>query len=238
MSAPRSPDDLPLIGVTCSLGVGPYGPVHEAARPYVDAVVMAGGVPVLLPVLDPRAVASALRPLDALLLTGGGDIDPACYGAEPDPSVYDVEYERDAWELALVAAAEEAMPVLGVCRGAQILNVAHGGSLVQDLPERTTQEHRASDQPGEEVHTVDLLVGSLLASILDAERLRANTLHHQSVDRVGDGLEAVAWADDGPIEAVEAPGRPVLGVQWHPELLPGRPPHHRLFEWLIDQARS
>jgi len=225
------------IGITTGPGPSPHGPVTAVERAYADAVVLAGGVPLQLPVLGPVHAADVLASIDGLLLSGGGDVDPACYGQQAIPAVHEVDPERDAWEIALVRARPPAMPLLGICRGAQVLNVACGGTLVQDLPERTSAEHRAIDRPGDEIHVVELTAGSQVRKIVGVDDVRANTLHHQSVDELGAGLTVVGWADDGTIEAIEADdGAPVVGVQWHPELLVGRQPHLNLFGWLVAAA--
>lgn len=146
--------------------------------------------------------------------------------------------ERDAWEMALVAAALAAdVPILGVCRGVQLLNVAAGGTLVQHLGTITEEQHHVRERDHEAVHPVDIHPGSTLASIVATCRLGVNSLHHQSAALVGQGLHAVAWAPDGVIEALEsAEGRPVVGVQWHPEMLIDQPPHLELFGWLAREA--
>ena len=171
-------------------------------------------------------IAAALGRLDGLILTGGGDLDPAGYGAEPDPRTSRVHPERDQAELELLAAALAAgLPVLGICRGMQLLNVARGGTLCQHLA--AAAGHRP--EPGTfGSHPVRLATGSLLASILRPAGREAGltlavpTAHHQGIARLGDGLVPVAWAEDGVIEAVEpapGPGRHpfLLAVQWHPE---------------------
>ena len=188
---------------------------------YVDQVTEAGGVPVLLPPVP--GVASALGRLDGLILTGGGDVDPAGYGAEADPRTSRVQPDRDQAELELLAAAlAEGLPVLGICRGMQVLNVARGGTLCQHLPDEAG--HRPA--PGTfGSHRVRLAPGSRLASVLRPAggehglALDVATAHHQGIDRLGDGLVPVAWAQDGLIEAVELAGPHAfaLGVQWHPE---------------------
>jgi putative glutamine amidotransferase len=191
---------------------------------YIDQVTEAGGVPVLLPPVP--GVASALARLDGLILTGGGDIDPAGYGAEPDPRTSRVHPERDQAELELLAAAlADGLPVLGICRGLQLLNVARGGTLRQHLPAEAG--HRPA--PGMfGSHQVRLAPGSRLASILRPGggpaglTLNVPTAHHQGIARLGEGLPPFAWAQDGLIEAVELPPGPgqhpfVLAVQWHPE---------------------
>jgi putative glutamine amidotransferase len=225
----------PVIGITSSTLADERGPTTTVNRPYVDAVVAAGGLPVVLPVLDPSAVEEVLATIDGLLVSGGGDVDPAAYGAEAVPEVYGVDPARDAWELALVRHAR--VPVLGVCRGAQVLNVAAGGTLVLHLPEVSDPGHRARERRGEIVHAVEITDGSRLHAITCATNIGVNTLHHQAVDRVGDGYVVTARAPDGVVEAIEPDDeRPVLGVQWHPELLAGIEVHAALFRWLVERS--
>jgi putative glutamine amidotransferase len=185
---------------------------------YVQQVAAAGGVPVLLPPLP--GMASAVSRLDGLILTGGGDIHPGRYGEAPHPRTTRVSEPRDAAEMELLDAALDAgLPVLGVCRGMQLLNVARGGTLCQHLPE----EAGHAPQPGTfGSHQVQVGPGTRLAEILGADgaALDVPTAHHQSVDALGDGLVPAAWAQDGVVEAVElgaGDGPLVLGVQWHPE---------------------
>jgi putative glutamine amidotransferase len=199
-------------------------------RRYADSVAAAGGIPVLLPPLP--GVAGSVGRLDALVLTGGGDIDPAAYGARPHPRTARVDQQRDRAELELVAAALEAgLPVLGICRGQQVLNVARGGTLHQHVPDLPAPYIKAEHTPGPGrygSHQVHVAPGSRLAEIFSTggphgdPRLAVPTAHHQAIDKLGSGLTATAWADDGVIEAVEmapGPGRHpfVLAVQWHPE---------------------
>ncbi|MDQ2650788.1 MAG: gamma-glutamyl-gamma-aminobutyrate hydrolase family protein [Actinomycetota bacterium] len=224
----------PRIAVTsCAPATGPHAEV--VGREYVDAVLEAGGLPVVLPILTPDLAAEALAGCHGLLLTGGGDVDPTRYGAEAHPEVYGVDPRRDAWELALLSATD--LPVLGICRGSQLINVAAGGTLVQHLPDHTDVVHRDRERDREYVHEVDVTPVSRLHAVLGHRRVGVNSLHHQAVDRVGAGLQVVATATDGTIEAVESTGdRQVLAVQWHPELLAEREPHRSLFTWLIAAA--
>ena len=207
---------------------------------YVDAVVRAGGLPFVLPVLEPGDAEPALLALDGLLLTGGGDVDPVRYGEAPVPEVYGVDPGRDAFEAALVVAAARAgLPLLGICRGTQILNVTLGGTLHQHVPAVTGRNHCLRDRSSELVHEVRITPGTLLAGTAGAPAIGVNSLHHQAVDRVGAGLRAVAWSDDGIIEGVESDGiGRFLGVQWHPELLGGHDAHERLFAWLVTEAAN
>jgi putative glutamine amidotransferase len=191
---------------------------------YIGQVTEAGGVPVLLPPVP--GVARALDRLDGLILTGGGDLDPAGYGAEPDPRTSRVHPERDQAELELLAAAlADGLPILGICRGLQLINVARGGTLHQHLA--AGAGHRPA--PGTfGSHPVRTAAGSQLTAILQPDgghaelTLDVPTAHHQGIARLGDGLIPVAWAQDGLIEAVEVPPGPgqhpfMLAVQWHPE---------------------
>jgi putative glutamine amidotransferase len=198
-------------------------------------VAAAGGIPVLLPPLPD--VAGAVDRLDGLLLTGGGDIDPGRYGAEPHPRTVRVSVPRDAAELELLGAAMAAgLPVLGVCRGMQLVNVARGGTLRQHLP----ADAGHTPAPGTfGSHPVRVAAGTRLAGILGANGSGVDvpTAHHQAIDRLGDGLVAAAWAEDGVIEAVEpgaAGDRFLLAVQWHPEA--GTDP--RLIEALVAAAAA
>ena len=184
---------------------------------YVDSIERAGGRALLVPPSD-NGLEETLDALDGLVLSGGEDVDPDAYGAEPHPETRQTRPERDRAELALLEGAlERDMPVLAVCRGSQVLNVALGGDLVQHLPELVgSEQHKHT--PGEFAdHDVDLKEGSRLADLL-GERAPVKSHHHQGYGRLGDGLEPVAWADDGTIEALEhASKRFALGVLWHPE---------------------
>ncbi len=200
---------------------------------YADAVWRAGGAPLIVPAL-PGAAEEVLGSVDALVVAGGSDVDPGAYGADPHPLLGEVRPDRDATELGLVRAAlVSGIPVLGVCRGAQVLNVALGGTLHQHLPEVTGVEHRAG--PGVYTTTdVALTPGSRLAEVLGGHAV-VSCYHHQALDRLGEGLVPVGIAPDGAIEAVELAGAAwVVGVQWHPE--EGEDP--RLFEALVERARS
>jgi putative glutamine amidotransferase len=229
----------PLIGLSAYCEEARWAYWHAPAvllpANYADQVAAAGGVPVLLPPLP--GVAAAVDRLDGLLLTGGGDIDPGRYGAQPDPRTGRVSAPRDAAELELLDAAMGAgLPVLGVCRGMQLLNVARGGTLCQHLPDDAGH----APVPGTfGSHAVRVAAGTRLAGILGAngDGVDVPTAHHQAVDRLGEGLVATAWAADGVIEAVEpgAAGDPfLLAVQWHPEA--GTDP--RVIEALVAAASA
>jgi putative glutamine amidotransferase len=229
----------PLIGLSayCEEARWAYWQSHAVLLPanYAEQVAAAGGIPVLLPPLP--GVAAATDRLDGLLLTGGGDIDPGRYGAQPHPRTGRVSAPRDAAELDLLDAATAAgLPVLGVCRGLQLLNVARGGTLCQHLPDGAGH----TPAPGTfGSHPVRVAAGTRLAGILGAngDGVDVPTAHHQAVDRLGEGLVATAWAEDGVVEAVEASaaGDPfLLAVQWHPEA--GADP--RLIQALVAAAAA
>jgi gamma-glutamyl-gamma-aminobutyrate hydrolase PuuD len=206
---------------------------YAAAVPYVKAVRRAGAIPVVLPVIDPSdrdEINAVLDAVDAVIVTGGCDVDPARYGAAPAPETGPIDPLRDDTEIALChALVERDQPTLCVCRGIQVLNVALGGTLVQHVP-----VHSRDDAYNETVHDVTLDPESRIAKALGASSLGVNTLHHQALDRLGDRARAVAWAADGTVEAIEVDGAPhVLGVQWHPEMLRHRPEHLALFEQLF-----
>lgn len=224
-------DGPPVIGVCAVAEVAQWSvwtqPAHLVAASYVDAVQAAGAVAILLPV-DPRAPAAMLDRIDALLLIGGADIDPSTYGAERDPRTEATYPDRDRFEIALVhAALGRGLPMLGICRGMQLLNVALGGTLRQDLADESgfnAHRRRLGGFEGTE-HAIALREGSLAARAAGALVHRVHCHHHQAVDRLADGLVASGHDEaDGVVEALEADdGRWVLGVQWHPEAEPDSP---------------
>jgi gamma-glutamyl-gamma-aminobutyrate hydrolase PuuD len=207
-----------------------------AAVPYVKAVRRSGAIPVILAIIDPDDRAeldSTLDAVDAVIVTGGCDVEPARYGAVPAPETGPLDLRRDEVELALCRAlVERDQPTLCVCRGIQVLNVALGGTLVQHVP-----EHSRDDRYNDTVHHVTLDPQSRIAAALGRTTLGVNTLHHQIVDRLAERARAVGWADDGTVEAIEVDGAPhVLAVQWHPEMLRHRPEQVALFRQLFELA--
>jgi putative glutamine amidotransferase len=208
---------------------------------YLEAVEAAGGMPVILAPLPARRLAAIVDRLDGICLAGGPDIEPACYGAAAHPELGPTAPEVDLFELGLVRAARRrGLPVLAICRGMQVLNVAHGGTLIQHLPDLGDQVgHRQTAPASQPTHAVAITADTRLAKIAGAERIDVNSFHHQAIDRLGTGLEPVACADDGVLEAIEAPGDPfTLGVQWHAECLTDRPEHACLFTSLVSAAAA
>jgi putative glutamine amidotransferase len=204
---------------------------------YAHAVVSAGSVPLLVPAVPAVAPEVIVERLDGLLLTGGGDVDPHRYGATPSPQCGGIDEDRDAREISLVRQAVDAgLPILAVCRGCQVLNVALGGTLTQHLPDVTDLEHLVPEPRSATVHHVEVEQGSQLSSIVRSSKFAVNSIHHQAVEHTAPELAAVGRADDGVVEAIEHPSLPVLGVQWHPENLLRRPKHHALFDWLISTS--
>jgi gamma-glutamyl-gamma-aminobutyrate hydrolase PuuD len=227
----------PVVGITTYAQEASWGvwklPAALIPLDYVDAVERAGGRPVLIPPSE-DGVDETLEALDAIVFSGGADVDPSAYGAEPHPQTDAPQARRDAGEMALLRAAlERDLPTLAICRGFQLLNVARGGDLVQHLPEALGhEEHRQLPGTFSE-HPVEVREGSKLASIV-GERSDVTSHHHQSVGRVGEGLVETAWAKDGTIEGVEDPSRRfAVGVQWHPEA--GQ--DEALFATLVEEAR-
>lgn len=228
----------PLVGITTYVTPArwSYWELEAALIPadYVNAIDRAGARPLLVPPTT-EGVEETLDVLDGIVFTGGSDIDPEFYGEEPHPETFGIHRERDEAELALLSRAlERDMPVLGICRGIQVLNVGLGGDLYQHLPEVVGHEGHKHHPPGEfNVHEVAIEPGTKLAGALGA-RTSVMSHHHQALRRVGSGLVEAAHADDGTLEAVEAPDkRFVVGVLWHPEA--GQ--DMALFESFVNEAK-
>lgn len=232
----------PTVGITA--GVDDQG--FYSLRPeYVRAAEAAGATPFVIAPGPPARARESLDHVDGLLLSGGADIDPALYGAAPHPATSGVRRERDEAEIALAQeAVRRDLPVLGICRGQQVLNVAFGGTLVQDIPTEvpSPSEHRpAGVERWQVAQEVTVLPGTRLREILGQERVTVNCRHHQSVAEPGRGLEISARAAlDGVVEGLEAPGaRFVVAVQWHPEAFWNRRPSFQpLFEAWVRAAGS
>lgn len=235
----------PIVGITCSHDRNRQPDQYQLAGAYCRAVQKVGGIPVLLP-----AIPRMERPLSSfcqgLLLSGGGDFDPGFFGEAPHSALGTVDYERDCWEINLIRKARrEGLPILGICRGMQAINIALGGSLYQDLPSQYPEsgkdglvEHSQSI-PGDQVtHRVKIAESSLLYKIVESTEIWTNSHHHQAVKGTAPGLEITAWSDDGVIEGIEGKDdRFLLGVQWHPERL-STPESHRLFAAFVRACRG
>jgi len=234
----------PLIAVSMgsAQGSGPLRATVNAA--YLRAIERAGGVPLLIaPQLATGAVDALFSLASGLMLPGGGDLDPGRYGEPPHPAVTGVDPARDELEFSLVRRAlDRDMPLLAICRGMQVLNVALGGSLHQDIPSclAGAMVHAQGEHRDVATHPVTVKRGSCLASVLGQAELQVNSMHHQALNRVAPGLRVVAAAPDGVIEGVELPSaRWVLGVQWHPEELAAHSePDVRLFRRFVEAAEA
>jgi putative glutamine amidotransferase len=229
----------PLIGISASLRQTSHGEVFiQAYTKNAQAIERAGGLPLLIsPETSPEARAELIRRLDGLLLPGGEDINPARYGADAHPKTGTAVDARDHSEIALVHAALDAdLPLFCICRGHQVLNVALGGTLVQDIPDLIDTElvHWVRDPRTERPHRVQVDPQSKLAGILGATDVSVNSIHHQAIYTVAPGLITTAHAPDGIIEGLEVPGRRfALSVQWHPEDLTDDPMMQGLFDAFV-----
>jgi len=242
----------PIIGITATLkedvdavAERPLGRFVRADLDYVEGVAGAGGAPVVLPPAgDERAAEAVIQSLDGLLLSGGSDLDPHYYGEEPMPELGVTLPERDAFEMALVGLAlRRGIPVFGICRGMQVLNVALGGTLYQDLPsqwERDLLKHRQDTPKWQPTHEVRVRDESYIAEVMGRESVKVNSYHHQGVRALAEGLVVTGRSSDGVVEAVEAVDlseRWLLGVQWHAEAMRGAgPQQERLFEAHVSAA--
>jgi len=223
----------PLIGIPSRhdrSGNYRLSPVNAQAEPYLKATVQAGGIPFMIPLNLPRPALRRLYDLaDGLMLTGGGDVEPTLYGAQTHRTQGDVQPDRDAEEILLAQwAAADEKPLLAICRGIQVISVAFGGTLWQDIPSQLPDaelHHYIYNKTGSNpsdflAHAVNLADDSQLAQILQSNTVWTNSLHHQAVKTVENGLRVMGRSTDGIIETVEKPGHPFfMGVQWHPEML-------------------
>jgi putative glutamine amidotransferase len=242
----------PLIGVTTSEVRVPdhVDPLPQSDRrqaemalgmKYLVAIDRAGGLPVVLPPLDAADVPPLLERLDGLCLSGGPDMDPGTYGGRYHPQLGPIEPELDQWELALAREADaRGMPILAICRGLQVLNVARGGTLFQHLPDEPGGEvaHRLPGKGQHGAHDVEVDGDSLLARALGgATSAHVNSYHHQAARRLGRGVKPVAWAPDGVVEGIELPDHEfAVGVQWHAEAIVERPEQRTLFNEFVAAA--
>ena len=231
---------FPAVNFECEVLSGYRTRLQGQFLSYIGALERAGGIPLIIPLLGEEDLAQVAAFADGLLLGGGGDVHPSFYGEEPTEWLMGADLERDRVEIFLARKfLELGKPILGICRGVQVLNVAAGGTLFQDIlrqrPGSNPHSFMPPDFPPDHIaHTVTLKPDSLLASILGCSSLGVNSRHHQAVKDVAPGFEAVAWAEDGLIEAIEkADKNPfALGVQWHPENFSG-PPMAKIFEAFV-----
>jgi putative glutamine amidotransferase len=231
----------PLIAIpTYHLGPGQVGNwqgAYALPEPYVAAMAAAGARTALLPPAQPAEAEQVLAPFDGLLLAGGGDIEPARYGAADHPAQYGTDPDRDRLELALARAAVRlGVPTLGICRGVQLLNVAFGGTLIQHLPDRDGHiEHR--NEAKRALHGLRVEPGSRLAEAVGQLQAEGLSHHHQGLDRLGEGFRPVAWAQDGLVEGIERDQGWTVGVLWHPESTAAADPvQHRLLAAFVEVA--
>ena len=236
----------PLIGITAASFIVKGKPYHRGYAPNTGAIAAAGGLPVYVPPgLDDETLRELYTRLDGLLLPGGPDVRPDRYGQERHPTTQVIDDPRDDLEITLAQwAFEDDLPVFGICRGHQVLNVALGGTLVQDIPSLVGGKltHDISDDTprSTRMHDVDIDAGSKLSGILGMTQVTVNSIHHQSVMQVAPSARVTAYAPDGVVEALEVPDKPfMLSVQWHPEdLYSNDPVMARLFESFIAAARE
>jgi putative glutamine amidotransferase len=235
----------PLIGVTTRRTNNPNfkAPQFSVNQAYITSLVNVGALPVLIPLGLPDAMLKELVAcLDGILFTGGGDIHPQRYGSSSHPAVSEIDEDRDRVEIQLLKDTLQAeRPFFGVCRGLQVINVALGGSLYEDIRDQYSDSinHRCyPDWPPDYLaHSISIDQGSYIADILGGRSMQVNSLHHQGIKKLASGLLATAHAPDGLIEAFELPGYPFgLAVQWHPEWLQAQPPMRDLFQAFVQSV--
>jgi putative glutamine amidotransferase len=232
-----------LIGITCGMKTQAGKKIVGIPEAYMQAVIKAGGLPVIIPeTVCPTELDGLRQRLDGLVLTGGADVDPIRFAGKPNPKVYGIDELRDEVEIELARlAASSGLPFLGICRGIQVINVALGGTLFTDIAEQMPgalkHDYDSTSERALEAHTVQLKAGSALAHILGGQTVRVNSLHHQGIEKIAAGLRPIGTAPDQLIEAVELPGHPFgIGVQWHPEAMPDSLQMQALFRAFVEAA--
>jgi len=236
----------PLVGLTTSHTTSQSGLAQVSlTEAYVNALVHAGAAPILIPIGLPETTLQAIiHRLDGIVFTGGGDVHPDRYASQMHPLVDDIDPSRDQAEIQLIHnVCKENIPFLGICRGLQVINVALGGTLYEDILDQRPNSQRHQYSPGWSrnhlAHEVQIQSGSHLAEILGTKTASVNSFHHQGIRELANGLRATAVAPDGLIEAIELPGHPfALAVQWHPEWLTEDEAMQRLFRELVHTAET
>lgn len=228
----------PIVGITC----GGNEAVSTMENSYVRAVLAAGGIPVLLPCTsDPSAVREIVKSLDAIIFTGGEDVNPARYGEAPLPQLGTVNDLRDASDFEYASAVlGTRIPVMAICRGSQLINVACGGTLYQDLPSQKGVVHTQAPPVSEPMHEATLETDSVLYGLMKATTVEVNSTHHQAVKKIGNGLRVTAMSKDGIVESYQNTGKGqiIIGIQFHPEeMIKSHEEWNEVFRWFIAKAR-
>ncbi|MBR5074816.1 MAG: gamma-glutamyl-gamma-aminobutyrate hydrolase family protein [Bacteroidales bacterium] len=233
-----SAQQKPVIGVSCSID----GSTVEAGMTYIVSVRKAGGIPFIIPLTTSEAeIDEYLDKIDGLLMTGGEDVSPLLFGQEPSPFLGTVVPERDTYDLTLIRKAVlKGIPILGICRGIQCLNIAMGGDLIQDIPSEVPDaiQHRQTGPRSYGSHTITIEKGSLMARLLGEKEVAVNSFHHQACGKVASCFKVTAKAPDGIIEAIESPDGKFFGVQFHPEgfVYSGKKAFLPIFQHLVKMA--
>lgn len=228
----------PVIGVSCSID----GSTVEAGMTYVVSVRKAGGIPFVIPLTTSgKEIDEYLDRIDGLLMIGGEDVSPLLFGQQPSKSLGEVVPDRDIYDLALIRkAVKRGIPVLGICRGIQCLNIAMGGDLIQDIPSEVQDaiQHRQNAPRSYGSHTITITKGSLMANLLGVDEIAVNSFHHQACGKVAPGYKVTARASDGVIEAIESADGKSFGVQFHPEgfVYSGKKEFLPIFQHLVKLA--
>ena len=228
----------PLIGITCGGSIE----VSGIENSYAEAILKAGGIPMLIPCIGTHIpVEELLKKLDGIIFTGGEDCNPAMYGEEAIPQLGTVNDHRDSSDLALAKVIlGSKIPVMAICRGSQFINVACGGTLYQDLPTQKGVEHAQAVPVNMPSHGITIADGSILGKVMKVSKADVNSTHHQAVKEIGKGLEVIAVSTDGVVEAYqnEGKGQTILGMQFHPEwLLEKNIEWLAIFKWFVQEAR-